>query len=471
MSAHTPLLTVADEHRRVPQNDGWLITGAAVCAAVAGVVSPLLGTAVVAAILVAALFAVVAYRPIVATYTYLLTLPFVAGIERGALIPGVRLNEALLALLLAGAALGGYMRFVRGDRIPLRPGALDVPLIAFVFLSTVWPLASMMLRGQAPQGSDLAAVLPVCKLVALLLLVRMTVRTERQLVRCVRLIVWPAACIAVIAVLQTLRFGPMLSLLEAFWPAESAGYSERGTTTLGSSIATGDYVIVALTVLICCASRSILINRERVVLGFALGAGVLAAGQFSTWISAIVAGFFILRRFPELRRKAVRFLPVAIVAALIGAPAFLGRLADFGEGYALPRSWLGRWDNLTQFYLPQLGDFRFVLGVSPDSVLAAPETWREVIYLESGYLQFLWIGGIPLLMAFIWLSRCVLRSARQLGLRRDAVGVCAVALEIAWWMVVVLSVIDIHLVVRGFGDLLFVLLAITSGKLGDDRDG
>lgn len=451
-------------------SDQRIITVAAAGAALAGLAASLIGPLAAGGLFVAVVFAAAAYRPIFATYAYLATLPFIAGLERGTLVPGVRLNEALFALLLLGVGFGGYVRFLRGDPIPLRLRPLDPPLAFFVLLATVWPVASMMLRGQQPQASDLAAVLTICKLAALLLLVRITVDTEAQLVRCARLIIWPTAGIALIAILQTLSFGPVLGFLEMLWPADAGGLSQRGTTTLGSSIATGDCIITGLTLLLCCSARNLLGRAEQLGLGSALGAGVLAAGQFSTWISALVAGFLLLQRFPGLRRRAVQFLPLVGVAALIGAPAFLGRVGSFAEGFGVPRSWLGRWDNLTSFYLPQLADFHFVLGVSPDSVLPAPETWREVIYLESGYLQLLWVGGVPLLAGFTWLSIAVLRASKQLGTRGDAVGAYAQTLGIVWWMVLILSVIDIHLVVRGFGDLLFVLLAITSGRLGHARD-
>lgn len=441
-----------------------LLGAAAVTAGACGVgaivVGPLLALAVAAVLL----FVACAYRPIFATYTYLLVLPFVAGIDRGNVIPLVRLNEAVLTLLVAGACLGLYLRFVRGDVMRPRVGGLDGPLAVFVLFSTVWPIAWLMLRGDVLHPSDLAAVLPVCKLVGLLVLVRATVRTDMQLIRCIRLIAWTAAGVAVIAVLQTLGFGPVLSVLHVFWPPVSDGLNQRGTTTLGSSIATGDYIIFTLTLVVCCSRHGILGRRERLCLGFVLGAGVLAAGQFSTWISAIVAGVVMLVWFPDLRRQALRFLPVAAAAALVGAPAFLGRVSQFDGGTALPSSWLGRWYNVTTFYLPQLRDFRFVLGASPNSVLPAPEVWRNEIYLESGYLQLLWVGGLPLLAAFVWFSVAVLRTTMRVGSRADGAGAVAATLHVAWWILLVLSVIDIHLVVRGGGDLLFTLLAITSGR-------
>ncbi len=195
---------------------------------------------------------------------------------------------------------------------------------------------------------------------------------------------------------------------------------------------------------------------------------MFAAGQFSTWISAIVAFALLAWRFPELRKRAVRALPLMGLAVAVGAPALVTRLEGF-SGLGVPVSWLGRYDNLTNFYLPRFDFTHILLGVSPEPVLQAPETWREVIYLEAGYLYFLWIGGIPLLIAFAYLSVVVLRTVRIVRLRLDARGACGAALEIVWWFVLVLTVIDPHLTLRGTGDLIFALLAITVGRFRDQR--
>jgi hypothetical protein len=432
----------------------------AMAAALAGPLV-LLGLALVLAL------ALCAYRPVVGTYLYLATLPFIAGFERGT-IPLLRPNEALLLVVVAGALIGGYVRAVAGTptRLRFRP-SVDGPLAAFVVLCTAWPPASLLLRGEVPAQDELAALLPAAKLVAVLLLVRMTVLDQRQLVRVVRIIVWSASGVALIAIAQTLRVPPVLDFLSTYAPAEqSSEIAARGSTTLASSIATGDLIAIGLILVITCGVRGLLGRRERLAAGLILAAGVLAAGQFSTWIAALIAAALILHQYPQLRRQAVRFVPVAGLAVLVGAPAFIARLESFGEGYGVPRSWLGRWDNLTTFYVPSLFEHGgFLIGVSPESVLPAPETWRELIYLESGYLQFLWIGGLPLLAGFVWLSIAVLRRSAELAVRPDALGACASTLWVAWWMVVILSLIDPHLFLRGGGDLLFVLLAIASGPL------
>ncbi|NEK59058.1 hypothetical protein GCU56_14395 [Geodermatophilus sabuli] len=444
-----------------------LCAGAAVLAGGAAALLGAVGALVVAGFL---LVVVVALHPVAAVYVYLVTLPFLAGIDRDVLIPFARPNEALLALLLAGAATGGYLRFVRGDEVSPRLRPLDVPLAVFVLLSTLWPVSWLLLRGLTPGGDDLTAVLPICKLVALLVLVRATVRTDTHRLWLVRAITWPAAVLGVIAVLQTAGVSPVVALLQTYWLGDGNpdDLLERGTTTLASPIATGDYVVLALALLVAMGLRGLVGRRELIVLGLPLVAGAFAAGQFSTWASAAVVGAAMLYQHRHLRRLALRLLPLLVLAALAGMPAFLARLSQFGDGFGVPRSWLGRWDNLTTFYLPGLGDSRWVLGVGPNSVLPAPETWRELIYLEYGYLQFLWVGGIPLLLGFVWLSVHVFRHARRVAARPDAAGAFGSALWAAWWMVLVLSLIDIHLVLRGAGDLLFVYLAVVGGR-SDDR--
>ena len=417
-----------------------------------------------------------ALYPIFATYAYLITLPIIAGIDRDTLLPLVRPNEGLLAVVVAGAVLGAYLRYVRGDAIrPRFYPLIDVPLAVFLLASTVWPLASLTLRGLIPGSDELAGTLPMAKLVGIYFLVRYTVTTEQRIMRTIRFIVWPGAVVALIAVLQTLKFGPVLALLDTFWnsgagAADTQDLSERGSATLGSPIATGDVIIISLVLVLCCGARGLLGRRERLILAMVLSTGVLAAGQFSTWIAALVGFALIAWRFPDLRRQATRFAPLALVALVIGAPAFLGRLEGIGEyGLPVPESWLGRYDNLRYMYLPHFDWVTTLIGVSPNTSVEAVERWREVIYLESGILYFLWIGGIPLLAAFLWLSLRVLRTVRPAIRHPGAFGACASSLEIVWLFLLVLTLIDPHLQLRGTGDLIFTLLAITVGGIDARR--
>ena len=67
----------------------------------------------------------------------------------------------------------------------------------------------------------------------------------------------------------------------------------------------------------------------RVGAGLVLAPGLLAAGQFSTWLGALLVGALLVWRLPTVRVSAVRFTPILGIAVLAGAPALLGRLRDF----------------------------------------------------------------------------------------------------------------------------------------------
>jgi len=75
-----------------------------------------------------------------------------------------------------------------------------------------------------------------------------------------------------------------------------------------------DVIIISLVLVMCCVARGLLGRRERLILALVLGTGVFAAGQFSTWIATAVAFALLAWRFPDLRRQARRFAPLALVA-------------------------------------------------------------------------------------------------------------------------------------------------------------
>ncbi|MBO0849919.1 MAG: hypothetical protein J2P20_10690 [Pseudonocardia sp.] len=154
----------------------------------------------------------------------------------------------------------------------------------------------------------------------------------------------------------------------------------------------------------------------------------------------------------------------------VGPPAFINRLKGIGEyGVPVPESWMARYENLGYPYLPHFDWVTLLMGSSPNTVLHAPERWRGVIYLESEVLGFIRSGAIPLLVAVRWASLRVLRTVRPAIRHPGAFGACASTLEIVWLFLLVLTLIDPHLQLRGTGDLIFTLLAITVGGIDARR--
>ena len=385
--------------------------GAAGCAVAGGIlavaVGPLIALAAIGVLILIGLFATAVYRPVFATYAYLGTLPLIAGIERGNLIPLVRPNEALLVVLIAGALVGGYLQWCRGERVPFQLNQLDIPLGFFLLMSTAWPLLSMMLRGQIPLTSDLAAVLPVCKLVAIYLLVRFSVSTQPQLMRCFRLIIWPGAVVAVIAILQTLHFGPVISMLQAVWTPESnaaallSGAEPRSACPWRPVM----NLVVGRTRPPCCGTRGRgrreRLALERVARWEASSPPASSPPRSARWswgrprgasasCAATPFGFcrWFLSRFPSPRRRWSD-----------------GRRASAGCACHAA----GPVARATCLPLPTAVRFINVRSGCRRLGVPAPERWRDVIYLESGDLKLSSIGEVPLLPAFGWLSVVVLR--------------------------------------------------------------
>ncbi len=452
------LITMTPKH--VERDDLRILAIAAVAAVALGGASLVLGVALPLILVVAVVFVFVAARPVAAAYLYLATLPFVTGIGRGVIVPVFRPNEALEAFLIVAVLAGLYVRFLHGDTPHITITRLDRALLVLATLASVWPLAWELLRSRVPTSADVMSTVPLWRFVALYALYRFAVRDPKQVRRCMWILIAGAASLAVIAALQSLNLLKLGALWAPEHPTDSGG---RGNATLASAIAVGDYLSCSLAVVLAWTLRS---SQRRPVLYIAGGIcllGALGSGQFSAWIGALLVVLLVAGHEHQLRRLITRAAPLAVIGAALTWPVVSKRLAGFSSGFGLPSSWLGRIDNLTHFYLPALAGFHWVLGVRPDSILQAPETWREVIYLESGLLWFLWAGGIPLLIGAIWFFRVAMRHMRGVArARSDEVGVLALATWAGLWVFAVLSLIDMHITLRGAGDLLFILLGLSS---------
>jgi hypothetical protein len=66
-------------------------------------------------------------------------------------------------------------------------------------------------------------------------------------------------------------------------------------------------------------------------------------------------------------------------------------------------------------------------------------------------------------VGFLWFVRAAFRHTKLVVERRnDDIAVAAVATRAALWCLLILSVIDMHLTLRGGGDLFFILLGLSA---------
>lgn len=415
------------------------------------------------------LITVVALSPPFGVYLVLVATLLLAGIDRGVLIPLLRPQEAVMVLVALGIVLHVFVSptLLGERRIRLTFDRVDGVLLFLAVSGSLLPLAFMLIREREIAQDDVLYALQMWKLYAVFLIARSSIRTPSEVNRCLWVAMAAAAIVALVGIFQSLGlFGVQGLMTSYFKPLEDNASSfdlTRATSTVGSAFAVGDIMLFCLAI----AAGFLVRGHHRRVTLAALAAlfvfGAVSAGQFSIIIGLGVTVLIFSAITRRVGRSLLAFAAVGIVAATVLQPVIDNRLQEFeNRGSGLPRTWQGRLDNLETFFWSELtSDLNWVTGVRPDARVPAPEPWREWVYIESGHTWLLWTGGIVFLLAFfIFLAVAMPLVARAARGRKDAVGVAAIASFTALAVVAVLMIIDVHLTLRGAGELSFVLLAL-----------
>jgi lipopolysaccharide/colanic/teichoic acid biosynthesis glycosyltransferase len=444
--------------------DSGLAVTALVLAAATGPALVLIGEGVAAVAIGLVLFLAVVVHPPAAAYSYLASMPLLVGINRDSLLPAIRPNEAILLVVVVALLTRGAWQLWRRPTLRVRVSWLDVAVLVLGLTASVWPLATMAVRGRAVTGGDLlyASVMP--KYVVVFLIVRFAIRTPDQVARCLWLSMSATAVVALIGILQALDLFGVPQLLATYYAPEGiVGLLSinRGTSTVGSSIAMADIMVFHFAVAVAWLVRGQ--RHHRVLLSAAslFVFGALASGQFSGLIGLLVGVIAVGAVTGRTRRLLLPALPAVALARVLLAPVIDRRLAGFEDG-GMPSSWEARRTNLETYFWPHLrGLQNLLLGVRPEARVRAWESWREWVWIESGHTWLLWTGGLPLLAVFFAFVGVAGRVTwRQARARTDAVGAAACAAFTAVAVMAVLMTLDPHLSLRGAADVLFALLAL-----------
>jgi hypothetical protein len=419
----------------------------------------------VAAVLGTAVVVVVWWRPEVTAYLIVGVTPLVVGIDRDRLVPMLRPNEALIGLLIAVLCARAAVRARSGTLPRVSLGPLAWSLVGFAVASSVVPIAFMVLRGRTVEMDDITYAAVMWKFLALYALVRLTVRTDRQLTITLWVSLVSAALVGVIGILQSLDLLGVRGLLVPWYApfGYTAGVTDsRAGSTVGLPAATADLMVLNLVVALGLVWR-----RPR--LAWVLGPlcvvytmAVFSAAEFSSILGLLIAGVTVaarLRRL-DLLKYGLLVLPVAVVVLW---PTISVRLVEFSSMHGMPTSWLVRYRNLETYFWPQVFDgSNFLVGVRPAARVPVVGAFGYV-WIESGYTWLLWGGGIPLLAAFVWFVREGLRATGPASRDLTAVSsVPALAAYAGLVSCVVLMLFDPHITYRGSADALFALLALAA---------
>jgi hypothetical protein len=438
-----------------------------------GLAAAIAGAPVVAVAVAGALALTIAARPTIGAGLWLLLGPLIVGIARGEGAMVLRPNEALLLIIVAGLGLRALWLSWHGERWLPRLQRIDLAVMALVATGCLMPLAIRYGRGLEVSADDVLYALVFVKYLVVYALFRLAVRTPAEVAACLKLILVAGVIVGVIAVLQVKDLAGVPYLLDRYYDAPFTApigpVTERGTSTLATAFGVADMMSLCLAIAIGWVmrwqgSRPLLLAGGAVFL-----AGCLAAGSFSGYIGVSIVALAVGFVCGRLLKLLTVMVPTALVATALFWPTVANRLDGFDSRMGLPRSWLGRVENLERFVWPELfSGLNWLWGVRPSARIPAPEAWRDWVYIESGHAWLLWSGGVPLLVAFMALSWIVARDTFRIA--RDDHGPVAIVAAAAFAgmaMIFALMLFDPHLTVRGCADLFFPLLALA--LVGQDR--
>ncbi|HKY13398.1 MAG TPA: hypothetical protein VJM33_00635 [Microthrixaceae bacterium] len=443
--------------------DAGVVAGAVVVASVVGVAVGLLGAAMLAALVGAALMIAIAVRPAIGGVLLLGVTPLVVGIDRGVVVPLLRPNEALLALVSASLVLRGVWLFALGRRWRPEVTPIHVGILAMAVTSSVTPLLWMAGRGHSIELDDVLYASAVWKYLVLFLVVRAAIRTEREVGAALAAALGSGVVVAVVAVTQSMGLFGVPALLSRWYvPSAVEGLAVgRGSSTLSSAIAVGDVMAILLAAVIALGTRYPTRRLPLSVLGAVFVIGAVGSGQFSGVMALVIAAAVAAWVAGRLRRAVLIGIPVAVVVGALLWPVVGQRLEGFTGGSGVPQSWTARLENLRDFFWPTLtSDFNWTLGVRPSARIPAPEPWREWVFIESGHTWLLWNGGLPLLLAFFGFLYVAVRTLKRIAPSVGFTGVAATAALAAMAVLGILITFDPHLTMRGTADLSFAVLAL-----------
>jgi hypothetical protein len=411
-----------------------------------------------------AVIACVCARPALGGYLVIGLTPLTAGIDRGHAVPVLRPSEAIALAVGVALAARALVHWRSGTAPRLRFNRVELAIVLMAVSNSVVPMLWMTARQQPITKDDLLYALVMWKLAGIYLIVRASITTYAQAMRCFWLSLAAAAIVAVLAVLQALGLFGVPHLLASYYAP--FGYTgaldhSRGSSTLALPAATADLMIYNLGLV---AGLWVVTRRRHVLLGgagllFILGA--LSAGEFSSAIGLVV-GICMIAVVTSYPRLLSIFVPITGIAIVVLRPVIAARLNGFESVSGLPVSWTGRLQNLHDYFWPTLfSNWNYLLGVRPSARVPVSYQATGYVWIESGYTWLLWGGGILLLAAFCYFVYASVRSSWHVArYGRGAPSVAALAVFVSVIVMSVLMIFDPHLTYRGAAEEMFALLAL-----------
>src|SRR5262245_44681153 len=349
------------------------------------------------------LFALAVRRPALACALLAVAIPITAGMARGAVVPVLRVNEALLLLVAAGFLVHRLLRW----RAIAYTG-LDLVILGFGLVNVLVPWGVITLSRADAALDDWLVVLGPIQYVVVYLLYSRTEFTaaDRRLVLNACLLA--SIPVAAVAAAEAVNLAGVRDLVAAFYPTPpqpSWDTVYRPASLLGHYSAVGAFGLLNFVLALALAA-----TRQPGFrpwwLALVMGANLLSLDASETYTPlaalplAAGAAVLVVRRIPWSQLAAG--LPVLAVAAVVLWPSITGRVgAQFSGtgGSGLPETLQTRIDYWQGFFVPALLQHGLWLGTG---TLMPPEVPRPLVdFVDNGYLWQLFRAGVPGLAALL----------------------------------------------------------------------
>ena len=376
-----------------------------------------------AALFLVAVGLVFSQRPRLAVYVLVVVAPACAGLQRGLVLPGLRISEAAIATI-------GILVLLFAPRTP-RPAWTRVELMLLLYAVSTAALGGLDLATRhAPlSNEELGTLLGPLQFVVLLRAVVVSMTEERYRVRAAQLMLGAATMVAFVSLAQYADVGPARSVLTHL--TGSSHFASSLSDGVGRS--TGPFniwhelagflmpsVLLSLAMLLSASSRAVRVCYGAVFVITAMA--LISTVTGGVLIVTTIACLYIAWRRQVLHIAVALAAPVALIAAITFGGTLGGRaeqqyapsVATYRLPFA-PQSISYRYALFREQSEPALAG-RWTTGFGPD--LPPRLALGNFPYSETTYVTLLLRGGLPLLVIFLLLTVVVLSSAR--GAQRDA---------------------------------------------------
>lgn len=419
--------------------------------------------------LVLFLLVLVVPRPVLIVYGLALIMPLTDGLARGAVVPILRLGQALLVL--------AFILFLLARPGPLgksRLTAIDLAFVLFFLSEAVFPVLALYSRGEhldlnSPgpygTGTPLQTLLGPLQYYLVYRIAVATITSEKQIVIALKLSFVASIAVSVIGILEKF-VAPVDTLIQTYyprivWPNAGPLYPVRITSTMEAYTALASYLTATLIVALACSTVRKGLKISPLLLATTLlldSMALLLTGTFAGYFGLTVGAAVVFMLFWRLPKWIIIALAGIALSALIFQSFFSARLAYWlgGTDQGLFPTFNYRIMLWKEIFLPAISQ-HLLFGAGPAP--AALNAWPTE---ETQYLGLLLRGGLPYFFSYFLLmgvamATCWRRIKNKSNELVRTVAIATLAILVA---INVMNVSSLYFTYPGITQTLFMLLAI-----------